>query len=295
LRRYFPGITITGDKYHLIEKVKKFIDTVRCDQANRLTEAQKKAIQDFLGLKEEELSDEDEDAIEEAAEPRSAAGALRADADLFKNIYAKFDRASQQRLKMWLKIVPEIKPHWVFLQRLYTLLNDERVDASTGYNRFCKITYQFLDTQPAKDKTTGAEKEKENDNGKDKVEGKVTGPKKFLYPGLGNFLRRQFDEIVAYFWTREDNSRAESMNSRVKQIIWDTRGLAPEEINRLMLERYGYQKPESEENAPVIDPNSSKKSRSAKSRHGRHRRKQWPFKGAFKADDPKQLSLDLSD
>lgn len=290
LRRYFASITVTGDKYHLIEKIKEFIDIVRRDQANRLTEAQANEIRDFLGYnEEEEPSDEDEDAIEEEAEHRSAASTLKADADLFKNIYAKFDKAKQERLKRWLEIVPEIKPHWVFLQRLYSLLSDPRIDSSMGYKRFCKVAYQFVDTQPVKEK----EKDKNRNRNKDNVEGKNTSPKKFQYPGLTNFMRRQFDEIVAYFWTREDNSRAESMNSRIGQMIIDAHGLAPEEINRLMLERYGFNEVESREPATDADNDSADKGGNKKSRHGRHSRKKWPFKLPAKDDRPMQLPLDL--
>lgn len=284
LRRYFPDITVTADKYHLIERIKEFIDIVQRDQANRLTEAQANAIRDFLGYTEDdELSDEDEDAIEEEAEQRSAKSTLKADAALFKNIYTKFDEAEQERLKKWLDIVPEITPHWRFLQRVYALVSDKRVDPWKGYKRFCRILYKFLETQPMK--------KKNKDNDPD--EGKNTTPKELLYPGLSNFLRRQFDEIVAYFWTREDNSRAESMNSRIRQIIIDSRGLAPEEVNRLMLERYGWKERDSSEVA--ADADSAGKSGRKKSRHGRHRRKKWPFKLAVKADRSGQLPLNLND
>ena len=279
LRRYFPGITITGDRYHLIEKVKEFIDIVRRDQANRLTETQANAIRDFLGYTDEDLSDEEEEVIEEEAEHRSAASALKADADLFKNIYAKFDNAMQRRLDRWLEIVPEIKPHWVFLQRLYALNNDKQLDPWTGYKRFCKIAYQFLDTQPVKCK----DKNKKGD----KIEKNPTS-KQPLYPGLANFLHRQFDEIVAHFWTREDNSRCESMNSRISQIITDAHGLAAEEVNRVMIEHYGVKEGESGGAAADLAGRAGNR----KSRHGRHSRKKWPFKVPVKADSA-QFSLNL--
>lgn len=254
LRRYFPGIVITGDKQHLLEKVKKFMSALRRVQEKVLTGEQAKAIREALGVRgleegrdlenrpgDDERDEEVEEGIEKKATEWSPAGRLKRDARLFNAAYVKLDADQRKRIAMWLEIVPALKPHWFLLQRLYSLLNKGR-GREKSCKRLRKILWQFEEAHPQQARTI-----------------------------LG-FFDRNWDAITAYFWTGETNAFAESMHSRMRKMIWLANGLAAEEVNRRMWERYGVAA-EASETAP-------RKEEDHKTRHGLHRRKRWPLESS---------------
>lgn len=187
VKRRFPGIKITGDKFHLIQRFQGVMDNARKNAAQAITDRDLESLQVWLGSAAEGAARKGQQKhLLKTMTTSGVATQLEKDLYLFKSRYKRLSKSEQVRIKGWLKQIPALRIPYIFLQRMYQLLNRKDTDPSQAKKIFWGII------ELLKLKAHGEYQEAEP------------------------FFRGSRNEIEAYFDTRDTNSRAEAFIRQIR-------------------------------------------------------------------------------
>lgn len=294
VRKYFPRIEITGDKFHFVRRLREKLSGLLTAVVGDLAQPEIERLWAALQISPDQELDEDEAGeIEEKAEKISSAGLLKRERKLFLRKFIHLNQEERGAVRAWFDTIPrrqvltgaarlvalqharaqapaeqaakfslfakavnEIPPptrmevlreaHRL-LQRLYWLMNQKTLSPEDSQQRLHKTLYQFV---------------------------AATRPRG---RGITKFFGDHFAVISAYFETGETNAFSESFNRVVREILSASRRLSYEALNRKLVawnrrptkrRKFKTQKSGTRRDAkPLPRP----------SRHGLHRRREWPF------------------
>lgn len=254
VKNWFPGIKITGDKFHLIQRFQEIMDNARKSAAHDLEKEALASILAWLNTGADELAPPNRrKALLREMTTSGVAQKLEDDLYLFKTNFRALNAKKKRKIQGWLNQLPALRAPFIALQRIYVLLNREDLGAEKGKELFWEIA--DLLKRKAPDQYKAAEK----------------------------FFETRRDEIEAYFDTSENNSRAEGFNRQIRDRLAISRGLRYQELVRQLILLYSKGAPMCPPGAPdklenqppfkacaVLNPPES-------SRHGKHARRSSPL------------------
>ncbi len=258
VRACWPGIDLTGDKWHFSERIKEIVKETRERAAYILSDEEVECVREWLNASAGEIVDQDEqEKAKKRASEWSIPKVLGFEQNLFRTTFKKLDKASRDRLQKWLEFLPDVKEPYRFLQKMYWLRNQTHLSPVEAKNRFWKSLYLF----------------------------KVNAPK--AYGTAKSFFKDRHEEILAYFDTREHNACAESFIRQVREMLIVSRGLVEHELIARLIREYGNDSPQyrfSPDGKPLTDKPyaplvacRNAEPQPGPSRHGKHARKPYPL------------------
>ena len=254
VKAWFPGIKITGDKFHLIQRFQEIMDGARkkADHAIKDTDLEtlRTLINNPIGgtVSKEQLKK----ALKKIAKS-GVTDDLEEDLYLFKTYIKRLTTPNQKKIRSWLKQMPALRAPYFFLQHMYQLLNREDILADKAAEEFWHRVGLL----------------------------KLRAPD--AYAKAEPFLRKNQDLIEAYFETHETNARAEAFNRQIRLILAFSRGLQYQELIRRLIILYSkgapmcpLGAPDELENVPPFLACTDQHLQ-ASLRHGKHAPKLYPL------------------
>jgi len=254
VRRWFPGIKIIGDKFHLIQRLQEVMDNARKAAADGITARELESLQTWLGNPAAgSVGKQEQKPLLKTMTRTGVASGLEKDLYLFKSYYSRLSSPEQRRIKGWLKQIPALRVPYIFLQRMYLLLYRKDLTTDLATETFWEIVGLL----------------------------ELKAPDEFAQAEF--FFRTHKDQIEAYFETHETNSRAEGFNRQIRDRLTISRGLGYQELIRQLIILYSKGAPmcppgapETLENLPPFKACTDQHLQ-ASLRHGKHARKSFPL------------------
>jgi len=266
VRSYFPGITITGDKFHLMQRLQGIMDYARKSATHALQAEDLESIRIWLNACAAEMDDKDgQKAILNQATTSKVATKLEEDLYDFKTYFKNLPHSKRKKIRGWLRQIPSLRVPYFFLQLMYRLLNKKKIPVEKAKGEFWEIV-AFL---------------------------RAKAPD--AYEAAEFFFRTRQEEIEAYFETGDDNSRAEGFIRQLREMLIVSRGLRYQELVRRLIRKYGKGSPMCQPGEPGGDEKRepmkacTSENQPNESRHGKHARKKYPVEDL---DPEPELSFD---
>lgn len=273
LKQAKPDIVITGDKWHFSEKLKEVLADIGKAAAGTLKEEASDLIRKHLIAQASQIADRElrRKATKEIS-TSTMVSLFEKNINLFRTTHRKLDSERRKDVDFWLGKIPALKEPYKMLQRMYWLRNQEHLSVAEARKRFWKALFLL----------------------------KVNAPQ--AYESAVFFFEERWEEVLAYFETRETNARAESLIRRIRIMLSVSGGLTPAELVRRMILKYANGSPAyyfSEKWEPLTarsellpDLACKEDSRICGSRHGKHASKNQLVE-ADPANQPSQYNLPL--
>jgi len=258
LKTVKPDLMITGDKWHFTERLKKVLAEIAKAAAADLAPEKADLIRERLIASAMRIADR---VVRKERVKRIAASGIadlfEENIDLFRTTYRNLSGEKQAELAFWLRQIPAIKEPHKLLQRMYWLFNQRHLSVTAARQRFWKAVYLFQQNAPE------------------------------AYELAAFMFEERYQEILAYFDTRETNARAESLIHQIRIMLSVSGGLGYGELVRRLIQKYGNGSPQHYFSAkweplgtasgPTIVACRGEDSRSPDSRQGKHAPRKHPL------------------
>lgn len=296
VRRYFPKIKITSDKFHFVREMRKKISPFLTAAANELAQHEIERIWTALKISpDQQLNDDEADEIEEMAEKVSSGRLLRRDRKFFMRKFKALNQDQRGALKAWFDTIPqrEVLTGATRLEALKRARAEAPVEKSTDFSYFARTVDKLPEPTSIEllrelhrllqrlysvmnQKTLAARGPEASLNRLHKILYLFVGATYGHAPEIRSFLRDHFEVIAAYFDTGETNAFSESFNRVVRQILRSSRRLSIEALVR-KLAAWNHKPRKKRSFEPKSSTERKSKPLQCPSRHGLHRRRAWPF------------------